>query len=129
MRRGAGGTPPAAETVNAMNIKKSEVMERIDAELADNPQLRRRVEEILTEIRIEQAIIQLREARGLSQAALAKILGISQPAIARIESGKEPNLKLSTLAKVTAALGGRLKLEIEKAPVAKRAKRKLARTA
>ena len=102
-----------------MNTKKSEVMERIDAELADNPQLRRRVAEILTEIRIEQAIIQLREARGLSQAALAKILGISQPAIARIESGKEPNLKLTTLAKVTAALGGQLKLEIEKAPVAK----------
>ena len=33
-----------------MNTKKSEVMERIDAELADNPELRRRVEEILTEI-------------------------------------------------------------------------------
>ena len=33
-----------------MNTKKNEVMERIDAELADNPQLRRRVEEILTEI-------------------------------------------------------------------------------
>ena len=112
-----------------MNTKKSEVMERIDAELADNPQLRRRVGKILTEIRMEQAIIQLREARGLSQAALAKILGISQPAIARIESGKEPNLKLSTLAKVTAALGGRLKLEIEQAPVAKRARQKLARTA
>lgn len=113
-----------------MNTKKSGVMERIDAELAGNPQLRRRVEEILSEIRIEQAIIRLREERGLSQARLAKILGISQPAIARIESGKEPNLKLSTLAKLTAALGARVKIELVKdTAAAKPGKRKLARTA
>lgn len=113
-----------------MNTKKSEVMERIDAELAANPQLRRRVEEILNEIHVEQAIIRLREERGFSQARLAKILGISQPAIARIESGKEPNLKLSTLAKLTAALGGRLSVEIapDTRPTGPR-KRKLARTA
>ena len=113
------------------NTKKSEVMDRIDAELAANPQLRRRVEEILSEIRVEQAIIRLREERGLSQAAVAKILGISQAAIARIESGKEPNLKLSTLAKLTAALGGRLKVEVQtdRALPAKTARRRLARTA
>ncbi len=46
----------------------------------------------------------LREERGLSQAAFAKKLKTSQSAVARLESG-EQNLSTETLAKISEALG------------------------
>jgi transcriptional regulator with XRE-family HTH domain len=49
-------------------------------------------------------VIQYRAARGLSQSALARMLGMRQPNVARLESGDhEPSL--STLARLSSALG------------------------
>lgn len=92
----------------------SAVMHWIDEQLARDHQLRRRVEEMLNEMRIEQDLAALREERGLSQSQLARILGVSQPAIAKIESGRVKNLELRTLVRYAVALGGRVKIEIEK---------------
>lgn len=89
-------------------------MQWIDGQLERDPQLRRRVEETLNEMRIEQDLAGLREKRGLSQTQLAKVVGVSQPAIAKIESGKVKNLQLKTLVKYAAALGGSVKVEIIK---------------
>ncbi len=48
-------------------------------------------------------VIQYRADHGLSQAALARMLGMRQPNVARLESGEhEPSL--STLAKLSEAL-------------------------
>jgi transcriptional regulator with XRE-family HTH domain len=44
-----------------------------------------------------------RDQRGLSQAQLAKMIGVSQPRIAEIERG-EANPRLSTIAKLAKAL-------------------------
>ncbi|GAA3377524.1 hypothetical protein GCM10020367_53520 [Streptomyces sannanensis] len=52
---------------------------------------------------------QLREARGLSQRALAARLGVSQARVARLESGTN-SPQLDTLAAYVAALGGTLSL-------------------
>lgn len=118
-----------------MGTKRSDVMDQIDRELAADPQMRQRIETLLNEINIEQGIIALREERGMSQAQVAKLLGVSQPAIAKIEGGRARNIELRTLAKMAAALGGRIKLEIVKDPgwkaagPAKASKRKLAKTA
>ncbi len=84
----------------------------IDARLARDPVLRRRVERMLTEMRLEQAVVSLRAERGLSQRELARILRVSQPAVARLESGRVKNVQLKTLARLAAALGGTLKVEI-----------------
>ncbi|MBI2555611.1 MAG: helix-turn-helix domain-containing protein [Candidatus Rokubacteria bacterium] len=54
-------------------------------------------------MRIEQDLAPLREQRRLSQRDLARILGVSQPAIAKLESGKAKNLQLKTLLRWTAA--------------------------
>ena len=43
-------------------------------------------------------IAALREAKGLSQPALAKLIGIAQPSLSDIESGKTRSLKGNTLA-------------------------------
>jgi len=49
-------------------------------------------------------VIRYRAAHGLSQAALARLLGMRQPHVARLESGDhEPSL--STLARLSTALG------------------------
>lgn len=49
-------------------------------------------------------VLEYRTARGLSQRALADIVGMAQPAIARLESGQhQPTLE--TLARLTKATG------------------------
>ena len=74
--------------------------------------LRREVEDELAQILIEHKIADLRKRLGLTQAALARRSGVSQPMIAQIESGKLGNLTLKTLARTVRALGARLKIEL-----------------
>ena len=94
-----------------------DVMRWVDNQLAQDPGLRERVEQRMAEMRVEQDLVALREARGLSQAQLAKLLGVSQPAVAKLESGSQ-NLTLRTLVRVVTALGGDLRVTIRK-PTAK----------
>lgn len=94
--------------------KKSELREWMDQQYAKRPGLKQRVDALMAEIEIEQELVALREARGISQSTLARMIGVSQPAIAKLESGKAKNVELKTLARYVAALGGRLKIEIVK---------------
>jgi DNA-binding XRE family transcriptional regulator len=74
--------------------------------------LRREVEEELGQILIEHKIASLRKRKGLTQAALARRSGVSQPMIAQIESGKLNNLTLKTLARTARALDASLKVDL-----------------
>jgi transcriptional regulator with XRE-family HTH domain len=74
--------------------------------------LRREVEEELAQILIEHKIAELRRRLGLTQAALARRSGVSQPMIAQIESGKLNNLTLKTLARTARALDASLKIDL-----------------
>jgi len=78
----------------------------------DEFDLRREVEDELAQILIEHKIATLRKSRGLTQAALARRSGVSQPMIAQIESGKLNNLTLKTLARTARALGASLKIDL-----------------
>lgn len=91
------------------------LQEWVDARV-DARGLRARVDEALGELLIVQDLIALRERRGLSQVALAARVGVSQPAIAKIESGRVRNLELRTILRVVTALGGRLTLRIDDGP-------------
>lgn len=82
----------------------SRVMQWVDEELARDGRLASRVEGELARLRLEQDLVTLREARGLSQRELARIVGVSQPVVARIETGRAGNLELRTLIKIAAAL-------------------------
>ncbi len=77
----------------------------------DDLGLREQVEEELAQILIEHKVAQLRKRRRLTQAALARRSGVSQPMIAQIESGKLANLTLKTLARTARALGASLKID------------------
>jgi transcriptional regulator with XRE-family HTH domain len=48
---------------------------------------------------------ELREARGLSQARLAKLSGVAQPTISRLEAGLLGTINLKNLEKLARALG------------------------
>ena len=102
-----------------MNTKKraktqSAVMNWMDEQLEQNSRLRQQVEELLNEMRIEQDLLALRQRKGLSQQQLAKTLGVSQPAIAKIESGKVKNLELRTAVRYATALGGSVRIEVRR---------------
>jgi transcriptional regulator with XRE-family HTH domain len=63
------------------------------------------------------AVLRFRADRGLSQRALAKLTGLQQPAIARLERGEDPPA-LSTLAKLSRATGLEFQLRIAGGDVA-----------
>ena len=98
-----------------MKTKRKSTFEGwFDAQLNADPDFNREVEAALQAMRLEQGLVALREARGISQGQLARSLGVSQPAIAKLESGKYRNLELRTLIRAVHALGGKLKIQIEK---------------
>ena len=88
------------------------VTDWIDKELADDPDFARDVDAELQAMRVEQELVALRQARGVSQRQLARMLGVTQPVIARIESGRSQNVGLQTIVRVARALGGRVQVRI-----------------
>jgi transcriptional regulator with XRE-family HTH domain len=58
------------------------------------------------EARGKELIAALRKERKISQATVAKALGIGQMQISRLEKRKDP--RLSTMARTVAAMGGQL---------------------
>ncbi len=70
------------------------------------------VEEERKQLKIAEKIHEARQAAGLSQEDLAKMIGSTQSAIARLESGEYERLSISTLLKVSLALNCRLKVEL-----------------
>ena len=60
----------------------------IDQRRTDDPDFAAAVEAELQAMRIEQELVALRHASGLSQRQLAAKLGVKQPVIAKLEAGK-----------------------------------------
>lgn len=94
-------------------MAKTAFMKWVDGQLRSDGELARDVDVLLSEMKIEQELIALREKKGLSQRDMAKRLGTSQPYVAKLESGRIKNLGVRTLAKYATALGGRITLKIE----------------
>jgi DNA-binding XRE family transcriptional regulator len=67
----------------------------------------------LGRLRLAHRIAELREKCGLTQADLAEKVGTTQAGISRLENPNYRNYSLTTLEKVAAALGARLKVELE----------------
>ncbi len=92
----------------------------LDRLVHHSPQFRTRVEEELAAIHVAQDLVQLRKARGLSQRQLAEQLGVTQSAIAQLESAEPRNLELLTLVRAAAALGGCVRVSIQARPAPRR---------
>ena len=70
------------------------------------------VEAELQAMRIEQELVALRNASGMSQRQLAAKLGVTQPVISKLEAGKSRNIGLQTLVRAVKALNGRIEVSI-----------------
>ena len=83
----------------------------VDSAVESNPEAGTRFVAAKAALKVAQSIRQLRAAEGLSQDELARRMGVSQPFIARLESGtsdKKPSFE--TLAKVARAFGRELSI-------------------
>lgn len=77
-----------------------------------SPERRERIEAMAEELIQDAHLATLREELHLSQQKIADALGISQPAVAKIEQ-KDNDPRLSTLKRYVEAMGGKLKLSVE----------------
>lgn len=83
---------------------------RLREDLKD-PEFRTYFREERQALKLAMKITKLREKKGLSQKQLAILMGTSQQAISRIESGEYEGFTLKTLEKFAKATGTRVKIE------------------
>jgi transcriptional regulator with XRE-family HTH domain len=81
------------------------------AELSEDPEFRSEWERAAPARAVAHRLIAHRAEHGLSQSALARKLGVSQPAVARMELG-EHLPTLTTLARVARALGIEIAIDV-----------------
>jgi len=94
-------------------MKKGKVrtfQNRLSEDLKD-PDFKAHYEEERQALKLAMKIAKLRERKGLSQQQLAMLMGTSQQAISRIESGEYEGFTLRTLEKIAKATGTRVKIE------------------
>lgn len=83
----------------------------VAGQLAD-PEFRRAYENRMVVAELAMAVRSMREAAGLTQAQLAKLIGVKQPMIARVERGSDQRTpRWDVLRRVGLALGKQLVLE------------------
>lgn len=99
----------------------------LDGLIHQSPAFQAQVEEELAAINVAQDLVALRESRGLSQMQLAKRLGITQSAIAQLESAQPKNVELRTLVRVAVALGAHVDVSIRSHRQAERKARRSTR--
>ena len=85
-------------------MKTAKYEEVLKKHLRDSS-FRREYDSLDEEFKLATEVIELRAKRNLTQRQLAELIGTSQPAIARLESGNYRNVSLSFLRRVAEALG------------------------
>jgi DNA-binding XRE family transcriptional regulator len=94
-------------------MKKSKVrtfQSRLQEDIKDS-EFKQYYQEERQALKLATSIAELRNQKGLSQQELAKLMGTSQQAISRIESGEYEGFTLKTLEKIAEATGMRVKIE------------------
>lgn len=86
----------------------------LDALFFSTPRMQRLLAEERQRVTLGDLIRELREAQGLTQAQLARKVGTTQSAIARIEDADYTGQKLATIVKLAAALGHQVEVNLVK---------------
>lgn len=84
----------------------------LDQLVGTSPAFEAKVAEGLAAIDVAQDLVRLRQSRGLSQAQLARRVGVTRSAIAQLESAQIDSIELRTLVRVAAALGAHVDVSI-----------------
>ncbi len=100
-----------------MKLADLRTAEELHAEsMRDDPQYRREWERTALAHAVALRLVEYRAAHTLSQRALARQLGMPQPAIARLEAG-EHNPTIETLLRLSRGLGIAFHLDVTPAGV------------
>ena len=86
------------------------VFEYHEHQMRDNPEYKAAYDALEQEFAIANALIQARSEAGMTQKDVAEKLGVSQPAVARMESGK--NISIKAIARYAKAVGRPINLSI-----------------
>lgn len=93
-----------------MPFVQIDVEKEINKRLDKDKKLRAYFEEACQEYELLKQLVEIRKKKGISQKSLAKIAGMSQQAISRIEAmGHSP--KLSNFLRYVKALGCEIRIE------------------
>ena len=88
-------------------------MRTLDEAIASrSPESQARIKEMADEMILEVGLQMMREELQLSQKQVAEAMGISQPAVTKLEQ-RGNDLKLATLKRYVEAMGGKLSLDVE----------------
>lgn len=88
-------------------------MRTLDEVIASRlPESQARIKEMADEMILEVGLQMMREELQLSQKQVAEAMGISQPAVTKLEQ-RGNDLKLATLKRYVEAMGGKLSLDVE----------------
>jgi DNA-binding XRE family transcriptional regulator len=103
--------------------EKLTTLDDFEAELRRDPQFRKEYEALKPKFDMISRLIERRNLLKLSQTQLAKMVGMRQPAISRLERG-DYNTTLGTLVKVIDALGLDLDISLKTNPSARVAEKR-----
>jgi ribosome-binding protein aMBF1 (putative translation factor) len=99
--------------------KTRDAIEILDRMMGKDSEMRHLVEEARINAVVAQLIYDARNKAGLTQEALAKLVGTKQPVIARLEDADYEGHSLSMLQRIAAALHQRIEIRFK--PAAKAA--------
>lgn len=91
-------------------MKKGIPFDRVHKEMMKDPEFRREYDALADEFALIGQAIAARVRAGKTQAQVAEAMGISQPAVAKIEAGKVKSL--DTLQRYASAVGCKVRLEL-----------------
>jgi DNA-binding XRE family transcriptional regulator len=95
-----------------MKRLKAPVHQELMKKYLKDKKLKEKIESGVGRLKVICQIVELREKLHLTQAELAKRIGVSQPFIARIENDETSNLSLETLFRIVDALHGEIEIRI-----------------
>jgi len=98
--------------------KKSDAVQILDRQMGQGPAIRRLLEEARINAVVAQLIYNARTRAGLTQEALAKLVGTKQPVIARLEDADYEGHSLSMLQRIAGALDQRIEIGFKQATTA-----------
>lgn len=93
-------------------MKTTDAEAILDRVAGDDPKLHEEVEEAKLDMRIAKMILAAREAAGLTQAQLAKLVGTQQSIISRLEDADHEERSLTMLQRIAAALHKRVEVRL-----------------
>ena len=100
-----------------MKLQNMRGIDKVNTRELEDPAVRAQLERTAVARAVAVRLVEYRAEHALSQTALARQLGMKQPAVARLEAG-EHNPSFDTLARLSSSLGIEFHIAVTPAGVA-----------